>query len=105
MKNLILTLGLIFGIIYLASAQTTTPGVNERQKTQAGRIEQGANSGQLTRGETRRLARQQRRIQAQKKIDKADGKVTPAERRQLRREQNRANRRIYYDKHNARNRR
>ncbi len=104
MKSLILSLGLIFGVVFLASAQTVTPGVNQRQRNQTRRIEQGANSGQLTRGETRRLARQQRRIQVQKKVDKADGKVSPAERKQLNREQNRANRQIYYDKHNARKR-
>ena len=104
MKKLILTFALIFGMIYLTSAQSTTPQVKQRQRKQIHRIEQGAASGQLTPAETRKLARQQKRIQTHKRIAKADGTVTPAERRSLNREQNRANRQIYYQKHNGRGR-
>ena len=103
MKKLILTFALIFGMIYLAAAQSGTPGVKQRQRSQVHRIEQGSASGQLTPAETRNLVRQQKRIQQHKRIAKADGTVSPAERRQLNREQNRANRRIYYEKHNGRN--
>ena len=81
---------------------TKTTGINHRQREQQHRIGQGVQSGQLTAGETRRLERQQRHIQATKRKDKADGTVTPQEKAQLTREQNRASRHIYRAKHNAR---
>ena len=81
---------------------TQTPGINQRQRNQQHRIGQGVQSGQLTGHETRQLERQQARIQATKKKDKADGNVTPQEKAQLTRMQNRASRDIYRDKHNNR---
>jgi hypothetical protein len=102
MKKLILIPALIFGMFYFASAQTATPAVKQRQRSQVHRIEQGADSGQLTPAETRYLAHQQHRINAQKRMARSDGTVTPDERRRLNREQDRASRRIYYDKHNYR---
>ena len=81
---------------------TKTPVIHQRQRDQQARIGQGVKSGQLTGGETRQLERQQARIQATKKADKADGNMTPQERAQLTRMQNRASRDIYRDKHNAR---
>ena len=81
---------------------TKTPVINQRQRNQQARIGQGVQSGQLTGHETRQLERQQARIQATKRKDKADGNMTPQERAQLTRMQNRASRDIYRDKHNGR---
>jgi hypothetical protein len=47
-----------------------------------------------------RLERQQRCIQIEKRIAKADGTVSPGEKRFLRREQNRASRNINRQKNN-----
>lgn len=104
MKKLILTLGLTFGMVYLVSAQTATPGIRQRQRAQIHRIGQGINSGQLTRNEARNLIREQRRIQQQKRIYQCDGIMNRAERRQIYREQNRASRRIYGYGNNGMNR-
>lgn len=87
-----------------AMAQTKTPVVDQREKNQQERVKEGVKSGELTRGETRRLEAQQGKIKADEMVAKSDGKVTKAERRQLKREQNRASKNIYRKKHNNRDR-
>lgn len=78
-----------------------TPRITKRQINQQARIRQGVKSGELTKGETRVLEKEQAKIQHDKKVAKADGKVTPQERRKIRREQNKASRDIKDLKHNA----
>ena len=85
-----------------ALAQTHTPVVTKRQHNQQARIRQGVKSGELTRGETRRLERGEAKIQRDKMKAKSDGRVTPGERAKLNREENRESRRIYHAKHNNR---
>jgi len=99
-----LAFGLVCGI---ATAQNqpvpaNTPRVTHRQINQQARIKQGVKSGELTKGETRKLEREQAKIQHDKKVAKSDGKITPQERRKIIREQNKANRDIYRLKHNKR---
>jgi len=84
-----------------AFAQSKTPVVDQREKNQQSRIKEGVQSGELTRGEARRLEAQQGKIKADEMVAKSDGKVTNAERRQLKREQNRASRNVYRKKHNG----
>jgi hypothetical protein len=79
-----------------------TPVVTQRQINQQARIRQGVRSGQLTRGETRLLQREQAKIRHHKRLARADGVVTRWERKKLNREQNRASRHIYRAKHNGR---
>jgi hypothetical protein len=86
-----------------AFAQDKTPVVDQRQQNQEKRIDQGINSGELTKGEAARVGAQQARIKADKAKAKSDGKVTAKERAKLKREQNRASRNIYRKKHNKRN--
>jgi CRISPR/Cas system-associated endoribonuclease Cas2 len=76
------------------------PGVNQRQQHQQDRIQQGVNSGELNRQETRRLAHEQRDIRQLKREYQSDGKITDGERRDLHRELNESNRHIYRAKHN-----
>jgi hypothetical protein len=102
--SLVFTVSLLFGITAIASAQTHTPRINQRERNQQRRINQGIRSGELTRGEARRLEAQQGRIRADEAIDKADGKVTPKERRQLERELNRTSKHIYNQKHDRQTR-
>lgn len=80
-------------------AQTATPGVTKEQVDQQNRIQNGKESGELTRREKRHLQMQQTKIQRDKKIAKSDGVVTPQERRLLHKEQRRASRNIYRQKH------
>lgn len=104
MKKLIFTSILLSFLSIGITAQTATPGINKTQIRQQARIHQGVKNGELTRAETRNLERQQRKIQADKKMAKADGVVTNAERKQIRHEQNAANKNIYRKKHNNRSR-
>lgn len=100
MKKIILIAGLLFAVGLISiEAQTGTRSNTGRQVSHQARIRQGARSGELNRIETRRLEREQKKIQIEKRIANADGTVTPAEKRFLRREQNRANRHIYSEKH------
>ena len=84
-----------------AAAGTRDPGVNQRQHNQQQRIQQGVKSGELTRGETHRLAAEQRHIRREEARYKSDGQLTRAERADLNRDQNRASRDIYRQKHDA----
>ena len=91
-------------IASVASADPATPRVDRRQANQQARIAQGAHSGQLTRGETRRLRRGERHIRRSERRAKADGVVTPRERARLHRKLNRESRAIHRAKTNARTR-
>lgn len=92
------------------SAQTTpTPGqhdhhINQRKVDQQRRIANGVRSGQLTRGETRRVERQERGINREERGMRAQdhGHLTRQDRRTLHRQQNQESRRIYRAKHNNR---
>lgn len=96
---------LAFAIVpAIAIAGARDPGVNHRQHDQQQRIQQGTKSGELTRGETRRLQAEQRHIRNEERTYKADGHLTRSERADLHRDQNRASRDIYRQKHDAQQR-
>lgn len=86
----------------VAGADPATPRIDRREARQGARIEQGVRSGALTRGETRRLMRGERRIGRLEVRDRRDGVVTMRERRQMERRLNHQSRRIHRLKHNAR---
>lgn len=97
--------GVLVAVLAFTSAlqaQTRTPEINNRQHRQDRRINQGVRSGQLTKNEAHHLRSDERKIQSDKHMAKADGKVTPGERRHLRREENHTSRAIYRKKHNDR---
>lgn len=85
----------------LATAQTDTPRIDQRQLNQAQRIEQGVTSGALTAREAGRLERQEGRIENMESKAKADGRVTAKERHRLRQAQKNESQRIYRQKHDA----
>jgi uncharacterized membrane protein YebE (DUF533 family) len=103
MKKVLLTLGIAVAFAAAAAAQST-PHVNQRQVHQTQRIQEGVQSGDLTRREARILAAQQRHVQHQKQAAKADGVVTSRERRHIRQDQRVASRSIARMKHNERER-
>ncbi len=73
-----------------------------RNSNQGKRICQGIESGELTRGETRQLAKQQRRIRKHQRVAWSDGTLTGKERVGLERHQDKASKNIYRLKHNNR---
>lgn len=87
-----------------AQAQETGAGVNERQHRQMDRIRDGAASGDLTRGETRRLVDEQRAIRREESAYRSDGVVTPRERADLHRDLDRSSNHIWRQRHDAQQR-
>lgn len=93
MKKLVLFFGLMVGIAAIATAQST-PTVGKTQARQTVRIADGVADGELTQREARHLKNQQRHIQHEKNMAKADGVVTPYERKNIRHDQRVASRSI-----------
>lgn len=104
LRALIIALFLV-GFAFSTQAQSTaTPKVTKRQVKQQKRINQGVKSGELTKGETVVLQKQQKAIRKGKIHAKSDGKVTKTERARLHARQNKANRNIARKKNNNRSR-
>lgn len=94
---------LVAGVLTLpvASAQR----IEKRKEAQQARIRQGVRSGELTRGEARRLENQEHRLNREIRRDRIDGGgLSPAERAKIERKQDRMSRRIAREKHDAQRR-
>ncbi len=92
-------------MVSLMGAQAVWAGrVGKRQVRQDVRIAHGVKTGELTRGETRHLVRQQHRIQRTKRQAWSDGTLSRREKAGLELRQNKASRDIYRLKHNNRDR-
>ena len=80
--------------------------VNDRRHDQRQRIEQGVDSGQLTKREQYRLDGREARLHAQVDRDRSrhGGHLTPSERRHLERDYNHTSRAIYRQKHDSQTR-
>ncbi|QQS46827.1 MAG: hypothetical protein IPM66_23570 [Acidobacteriota bacterium] len=105
MKKIFALLSVICLTAILSGATLAqTPKVTKRQVRQQQRIGQGVRSGELTRGEFRRLEREQNQVRRMKVRARSDGEVTNRERARLHREQNQASRHIYRAKNNRRGR-
>lgn len=100
MKTKLFLLGLLFIGFSAGLFAQSTPVSNKKQRNQTKRIVHGVKNGELTKGETKQLVRQQVHIKRTKRRAKADGKVTRQERREIHRKQRRANVNIYHKKHN-----
>lgn len=85
-------------------AQDNTPVVDQRQDNQKERIKGGVKSGELTRKETRRLAKDQRELKRIERRAKSDGDVTKKERARLQQKENKNSRAIRRQKHDAQDR-
>jgi len=79
-------------------------GVNKRQPKYNRRITQGIRTGQLTRGEARRLGKQHVRILNKRRNFKSDGNFTKRERARIRKSLNHLSKRTYRLKHNNKKR-
>ena len=76
--------------------------MKNRQIYQHQRIAQGIQSGELTKGETAGLVKEQQRIRNLKVKAWSDGMLTPKEKWRLENAQDRSSRHIYRLKHNNR---
>jgi hypothetical protein len=94
----------LIALPFAAAAGTRDPGVNQRQHNQQHRIQHGVKSGELTRGEARRLQAEQRHIRHAEARYKADGRLGPAERADLHRDLDRSSRHLYDQKHDREHR-
>lgn len=91
---------LIATAIVLATATgALADRIDQRQSSEAYRIEQGRRSGQLTAHEYAELKAEQARIARMERAAKADGVVTYHEARAIERAQDAASRHIYLEKH------
>lgn len=80
------------------------PMVRKRMQNQSRRIHAGRADGSLTRGEARRLRRQQADIRDYARAIRSDGVVTPREASRLDRALDRQSRRIYRERHDRQTR-
>ena len=94
--KLLLAVVLLLGVSAAASAQT----IGDRARHERERIYDGRRNGDLTRGEEFRLNQEQRNIDHDLFRARRDGYISPRERRHILREERRANRRIYFYRHN-----
>jgi len=76
-----------------------TPGLDKREANMQKRIEQGENSGQLTKKEAARLEKREARLEKAEARAKADGTVTPQERKRLNKKADKLSEDIYREKH------
>ncbi|MDH5413548.1 MAG: hypothetical protein OEW87_05370 [Flavobacteriaceae bacterium] len=104
MRTKLFIIGLLLVGFTLSSYAQSTPVGDKRERNQTKRIVHGVKNGELTKNETKQLARQQREIRRTERRAKADGIVTRNEKRELRRKQTKANANIYRKKHNKINR-
>lgn len=100
---------LLMAALGFGAAAVTAPAsaqVNHRQWEQQHRIQQGARSGELTRGEYQRLERQQARINRteQRMRWRNGGRLSPDQRARLEQRQDRASANIYRQKHDRQDR-
>ena len=103
MKKVIVAALFLVSFACATNAQNT-PVVDAREHTQKKRIKEGVKSGELTKPEAKKLAKQQRHIKKTEAKAKADGDVTAGERAKLDRQQDRASKRIAKQKHDKQDR-
>jgi len=101
MKRMGVVLGIGMVVLFFVFCDAAMAGiVAKRQIRQQKRIYQGVRCGELSWAETRRLEREQIRVQRTKRRAWKDAELTPGERVHLERMQDRASHRIFRLKHN-----
>jgi hypothetical protein len=96
----IMFLGLILTLLSAVVSAQQTSGERVRRH----RIEEGYRSGELTRPEMRRLHRDHKRYQMEKRRDFHDGKISRRERHRLHRIHRHENRELHRYRHNRHHR-
>lgn len=87
-----------------SQSSSPAPVIDQRKENQQDRIANGAQSGQLTVGETANLEKKESALNKEEnRMEKRDdGNLTAADKARLTRQQNHLSNQIYRDKHNAR---
>ena len=83
---------------------TANAQVKKTAKHQHAHIMHGVKNHELTKAETKSLAKDQREIRQEVKEARADGTITKDERKDIKQDQHEASRKIYRKKHNKRDR-
>lgn len=97
-----IALSALLGMLGLGLAAAEAGPIDWVQNNQRDRIAQGVESGELTRVETRRLSREQRRLERMQRRAWKDGELSRREKARLGRAHQRSSRHIYRAKHNRR---
>lgn len=100
MKNLILAVVAMTVLVATAEARRD----QNRERKQQSRIKQGVQSGTLTRKETKKLRKGQKRVDHMQTKAMADGVVTPKEKLKVEKAQDKQSALIYKQKHDDQNR-
>lgn len=100
-KKIIMSLVLAIVTVSL-SVEARRDQVREHKQQQ--RIRQGVKSGELTKGEAKKLIKGQRRIDRAQRKAMADGEVTAKEKLKINKMQNHQSKEIYQEKHDDQNR-
>ncbi len=103
-KNNLITPVILASIFFAGVAVAGTPNLHRKQHKQQVRIIQGVKSGELTRRETKTLAKGQWQLQRMKQRAKADGIVTPRERLKLQIKAKTESAKIFRNKHDVQKR-
>ena len=89
-------------IVLVAFALSMYSTAHARRRGRMQRTAQGVNSGEVTQGESRRIARGERRLQhTRRQANSDDGQVESEERGDIQQQRQRQNRRIFRAKHNS----
>lgn len=91
-------------VALLAGQMSYADRVDRRQFRQHSRIAEGVRSGELTRGEAKRLRAGERHVRRMERRAEADGTVTEKEAARLEKVQDRMSARIYNQKHDEQKR-
>jgi uncharacterized protein YlxW (UPF0749 family) len=97
-------LKLTFVIIAFLGVMNAKAQVNARQKNQKERAVQGAQSGELTKREAKRIKEQQENVNDYEAKLRSDGELSKKDKAKLDAAQGRTSRSIYRKKHNKRDR-
>jgi len=95
----------VFSFAFIGVIGTASAGkIVKRQGNQGDRISQGIATKKLTKGEVKRLHKEQVKIRAMKKAAWSNGRLSAKEQARINRAQNKASKNIYAAKHNNRKR-
>jgi hypothetical protein len=85
-------------------AQSSTKIIKKKHIQQLKKIENGIKSGEITKVETKKLIKQERKLSKLNKKAKADGFISPKEKSKLKKEAKKLDNEIYKEKHDKQKR-
>ena len=104
MKKTILVLTMLLITTSGLYSQSSIKMLDKKQTQQLKKIENGIQSGELTKVEAKKLIKQKRKLTKLNKKAKADGFVSPKEKAKLKKEVKKLDKKIYKEKHDRQKR-